>query len=44
LRTARELLGRPDAGSLLGSLREAALRDADGRALSERLQALGLAT
>ena len=43
LRTARELVGRPDAGALLGSLREAALRDADGRALSERLQVLGLA-
>jgi indolepyruvate ferredoxin oxidoreductase beta subunit len=42
LRTSRELLGRPDAGILLGSLREAALRDAEGRALTEQLQALGL--
>ncbi|KAF1043769.1 indolepyruvate oxidoreductase subunit beta family protein [Xylophilus sp.] len=43
LRAARELHGRPDAGSALGALREAALRDAEGRALAERLQALRLA-
>ena len=43
LRAARDLRGRPDAGALLGSLREAALRDAQGNALSERLRALGLA-
>ena len=42
LRASRELRGRPDAGPALGSLREAALRDAEGRALTERLRALGL--
>ncbi len=44
MRAAHELRGRPDAASALGSLREAALRDALGRALTERLQALGLAS
>lgn len=42
LRAAQELRGRPDAGAALGSLREAALRDAEGRALGAQLQALGL--
>lgn len=42
LHAARKLRGRTDAGAALGSLREAALRDAEGRALAERLQALGL--
>lgn len=43
MHAARELRGRPDAAAALGSLREAALRDAEGRALAERLQILGLA-
>ncbi|ABM57718.1 indolepyruvate oxidoreductase subunit beta family protein [Verminephrobacter eiseniae] len=43
LRAARELRGRADAGPALGALREAALRDAEGQALSQRLQTLGLA-
>jgi len=42
LRASRELRGRPDAGPALRALCEAALRDAEGRALAERLQALGL--
>jgi indolepyruvate ferredoxin oxidoreductase beta subunit len=42
LRAARELWERPDAGSVLAALREAALRDAQGQALAEQLQALGL--
>jgi indolepyruvate ferredoxin oxidoreductase beta subunit len=44
VRAARELRGRPDAGPALGLLREAALKDAEGRALTEQLQALGLAS
>ena len=43
LRASRELRSRPDAAPALGALREAALRDAEGRALAERLQTLGLA-
>ena len=42
LRAARELRGRPDASAMLRSLREAALRDAQGRALAEQLRILGL--
>jgi indolepyruvate ferredoxin oxidoreductase beta subunit len=44
LRAAQELRGSPDAGAALSSLREAALRDAEGRALDARLQTLGLAS
>jgi indolepyruvate ferredoxin oxidoreductase beta subunit len=44
LRAAQQLRGSPDAGVALSSLREAALRDAEGRALDERLQTLGLAS
>ncbi|MBN9426123.1 MAG: indolepyruvate oxidoreductase subunit beta family protein, partial [Burkholderiales bacterium] len=43
LAAAGQLLGQPQAGASLGSLREAALRDAEGQALQARLQALGLA-
>ncbi len=43
LAAAGQLLGQPQAGAALGSLREAALRDAEGQALQARLQALGLA-
>lgn len=43
LRAASLLHGRRDAGAALASLREAALRDADGKALDERWQALQLA-
>jgi len=43
IRASRELRGKPGAGTALGALREAALRDAEGRALAERLQTLGLA-
>lgn len=43
LRAAAELDRRSDAAAALGSLREAALRDAEGRALTERLLSLGLA-
>ncbi|MGD9946604.1 MAG: indolepyruvate oxidoreductase subunit beta family protein [Burkholderiaceae bacterium] len=43
LAAAEQLLGQPEAGAVLGSLREAALRDAEGRALQVRLQALGMA-
>jgi len=42
LRAARQLAGRARAAAALATLREAALRDAEGRALAERLQALGL--
>lgn len=42
LGAARELRGRPDASAMLRSLREAALRDAQGRALAEQLRILGL--
>jgi indolepyruvate ferredoxin oxidoreductase beta subunit len=39
---ARRLTGQAQAAAALASLREAALGDAEGRALAERLQALGL--
>lgn len=42
LRAARELAGRPDADAALGLLREAALKDAEGRALGVQLNLLGL--
>lgn len=42
LRAAGELSNRDDAAASLASLRDAALRDADGRALTERLRLLGL--
>ena len=42
LQAARGLYGRPDAATLVARLREAALHDAEGRALSEQLQALGV--
>jgi indolepyruvate ferredoxin oxidoreductase beta subunit len=42
VRAARELRGTTGAANALGALREAALRDAEGRALADRLQALGL--
>ncbi|MET4577333.1 indolepyruvate oxidoreductase subunit beta family protein [Ottowia thiooxydans] len=42
MRASRELAGRPDAGKALSSLREAALRDAQGLALGAQLQELGL--
>ncbi|SEF22168.1 indolepyruvate oxidoreductase subunit beta family protein [Variovorax sp. NFACC27] len=41
-RAARELAGRPDAGAALGRLREAALKDSEGRALAAQLHTLGL--
>jgi len=43
LRAAERLRGQPQAGATLASLREAALRDAEGRALDEALRALSLA-
>jgi len=43
LRAAAQLAGRAQAAATLASLREAALRDAEGRALAERLRALELA-
>ncbi len=42
MRAARGLRGRADAGAALASLREAALKDAEGRALADRLKALSL--
>ena len=42
LRAAGELSNRDDAAASLASLRDAALRDADGRVLAERLRLLGL--
>jgi indolepyruvate ferredoxin oxidoreductase beta subunit len=46
MRAGEQLLARSDPGAAaaLGSLREAALRDAEGLALAERLQVLGLAS
>lgn len=43
MRAARSLEGRDDAATALASLREAALRDAEGKALEQRWQALQLA-
>jgi indolepyruvate ferredoxin oxidoreductase beta subunit len=43
LRAAALLAGRDDAGASLAALREAALRDAEGRALDQALQAMHLA-
>jgi indolepyruvate ferredoxin oxidoreductase beta subunit len=43
LRAAERLRGQPQASATLASLREAALRDAEGRALDEALRALSLA-
>jgi indolepyruvate ferredoxin oxidoreductase, beta subunit len=43
LRAAERLRGQPQASATLVSLREAALRDAEGRALDEALRALSLA-
>jgi indolepyruvate ferredoxin oxidoreductase, beta subunit len=40
---ARRLRGQPQAAQALASLREAALQDAEGRALDERFRALALA-
>jgi len=37
------LAGRPDAGASLAALRDAALRDAEGQALEQALQAMRLA-
>ncbi len=41
---ARRLSGRPQAAPRLAQLREAALRDAEGQALRQALQAMDLAT
>lgn len=43
MQAARTLKGRPDAGPALGALLQAALRDAEGRALAQQLNTLGLA-
>ncbi|HEY6514172.1 MAG TPA: indolepyruvate oxidoreductase subunit beta family protein [Burkholderiaceae bacterium] len=42
LRAAALLAGRPDAGPLLATLREAALRDAEGDALQQALLVVGI--
>jgi indolepyruvate ferredoxin oxidoreductase beta subunit len=43
LHAAAQLAGRPDAGASLAALRDAALRDAEGQALEQALQAMRLA-
>ncbi len=43
MQAARLLRGQPQAAQTLAALREAALKDAEGRALEERLRALALA-
>ena len=42
MRAAQRLLGQPDAAAKLQALREAALKDHEGRALAQQEQALGL--
>ena len=42
MRAAQWLLGQPDAAAKLQALREAALKDHEGRALAQQEQALGL--
>ena len=42
MQAARLLRGKPQAAQTLASLREAALKDAEGRALEQQLKALAL--